>query len=88
MGLAWLVLAWKQRGKFKEFWVSGKKPWKSKQTFSGMFKDLNFFSPLFSTGSASQNDNDKPVAHVVGKLSEQGLWDTEGEDVGLLWAES
>nr|XP_023422372.1 tumor necrosis factor isoform X2 [Cavia porcellus] len=35
------------------------------ETFSGMFKDLNFFSPLFSTGSASQNDNDKPVAHVV-----------------------
>ncbi|EHB16053.1 Tumor necrosis factor [Heterocephalus glaber] len=31
----------------------------------GEFKDLNFFSPLFSTGSASQSGNDKPVAHVV-----------------------
>lgn len=38
----------------------------------GKLKGLTFFFPL-SSGLSSRTPGDKPVAHVVGKSSEDGL---------------
>lgn len=46
--------------------------------FSRKFKSLTFFFSLSSSGSSSRTPSDKPVAHVVGKSSDDVSWNLEG----------
>lgn len=62
------MLGWKEEGKFR-VWVWRGNAGQSSEIFSGKSEGLIFFFPLSSSGSSSQT-SDKPVAHVVGKSSE------------------
>lgn len=56
----------------------------SSRLFFRELQGLTFFLPLSSSGLSSRTPGDKPVAHVVGKSSADGLGDVEQVGCGGL----
>lgn len=66
-----------------ELWFWGvRNGGQSSRIFCWKLKGLTFFIPLSSLGVSSRTPSDKPVAHVVGKSSED---ESGGEEADMLW---